>query len=177
METYKDAKGIVRELSLTIGLARKAKTLFKIDFIDGEPSKLCHDLLIRKVLQIDLIWFLMQDKSKIEALEVEDDQEPPTEQESFETIHLDGEAFERARLALFAEIENFIQHVRPETLELIREAISLLRTEITESAKNAASLYQSKEVKEAFLKANADATSKALEAISKASSESAELSD
>lgn len=171
MEAFKDAKDVTRQLSLTIGKARKCGKLFDVDFLDGEPTAICHALLIRKVLQIDLIWFLLDNRDQLELIEDE------TEQESFETNHLDGDAFERARLALFAEIENFIQSVRPEMSAIVTEAISLIRSEITESVKHAASLFQSKEMKEGFLKANADAISKAQKLITSEFSKLAEGSE
>lgn len=171
MESFKDSKNVSRLLSLTIGKARKCGKLFDIDFLDGEPTAICRDLLIRKVLQVDLIWFLLDNKDGIELIEGE------TDQESFETNHLDAQAFEKARVALFAEIENFIQSVRPEMAEIVKETILLITTEITENAKLAASLFQSTEVKEGFSKANADAMKKLQKQISNEFSKLAEDSE
>ena len=161
MESFKDATGVERSLSLTIGKARRAAKTLKIDFIDGDPTAIANDLLVRKTLQIDLIWHLLDEKDAIEP------DEGLNAQETFEETHLDGEAFDGAKLAMLAAIENFIRALRPEYLEVFKEAILLIRTQITESAKRAASLFQSTEVREGFLQANADAEKKAKREISK----------
>lgn len=165
MESFKDSNGVERALTLTVGKARrfaKCKAL-DIDFIDGDPAKIGSDLMLRRILQIDLIWEMLDGKEGLE-------------QEAFEDS-LEGSAFEDARLALFAEIENFIQSIRPNDYQVIQEAILLTTTEITRSAESAVSLFQSTEVKEGFLQANADAESKLKKVISKEFSKLQELSD
>ena len=161
METFKDAKGSTQTVSLTIGKARRLAKLLDVDFIDGDPTKIANDLMVRKTLQLDLIWHLLDGKDAIEPAE------DMTAQEVFEDSYLDSEAFKDAKLAMFAAIENFIRDVRPEYLEVFKEAILLIRTQITKSAERAASLFQSKEVQEGFLQASADAEKKAKKEISK----------
>ena len=143
MEAFTDSEDKKRCLSLTIGRARKAAKTLDIDFIDGDPAELSSDLNLKPLLQVDLIWFLLDDKDDLE-------------QEAFEEKYLDGLAFGRAKTALFAEVENFIQSVRPEMLPVFKEATLLMSEQITQSVQTAVSLFQSKEVKEEFLKANAD---------------------
>ena len=161
MESFKDSKGNPQTVSLTIGKARRAAKTLDVDFIDGDPTKIASDLMVRKTLQLDLIWHLLDGKDAFESAE------DMTAKEVFEDSYLGGEAFKDAKLAMLAAIENFIRDVRPEHLEVFKEAILLIRTQITKSAERAASLFQSKEVQEGFLQASADAEKKAKRAISK----------
>ena len=156
MESFKDSQDQSFVLSLTIGSARRIAKTSKVDFIDGEPQKIATELITRPTLQLNLVWELLDGKEAIGL-----------SQDEFEENHLDGETFERARTALFAEIENFIQHVRPEVLEVFKEMTHLIRTQITKSAGHAVSLFQSTELQEGFSQANADAVNKAKKEISK----------
>jgi len=143
VESFTDPDGNRYCLSLTIGRARKAAKLFGIDFIDGEPAKISNDLNLKVTLQLDLIWFLLDDKEDLE-------------QETFEEAW-SGEAFAIAKSALFAEVENFIQSVRPEMLPIFQESTRLMSEQITQRVQTAISLFQSKDLKEEFSKMNADA--------------------
>ena len=154
METFKDATGTTRALTLTIGKSRRGAKALGVDFIDGDPTKIANDLLIKTTLQLDLVWVCLDEKDGMT-------------QEEFEEKCLDGEAFDRSRLALVAEIGNFIQSVRPEFVEIFNEAILLIRTQITKSADRAVSLFRSTEVQEGFLQASADAEMKAKKKIEK----------
>ena len=156
MESFKDSQDSKFTLSLTIGAARRIAKTIKVDFIDGEPQKIATELLTRPTLQLNLVWELLDGKDALGL-----------SQDEFEENHLDGETFERARTALYAEIENFIQYVRPEVLEVFKEMTHLIQSEITKSASSAASLLQSTELKEGFSQANADAVKKAKKEISK----------
>lgn len=161
MEFFEDSKGNKRSLSLTIGRARRVAKSLGIDFIDGDATKIANDLLIKPTLQLDLIWALLEDKA-----ETNPDGEL-TAQEAFEETFLDSGAFENARVALIAEIGNFIQSLRPEFAGVFQNATQLIQSQITQSANRAASLLQSKEVTEGFLQASADAERQAKKEISK----------
>ena len=167
MKCFEDAKGNKRTLSLTIGKARKAKAELGLDFLDGDAAKICNDILLSPLKQLDLIWHLLDGKDAIESPE---GVEPMEHFEGF----LDGDAFGRAKPALIAEVTNFIQSLRPEQVEVFKGATDLILKQVTESAKRAASLIQSKEVQEGFITANANAEASAKKEISKQFSKFAE---
>ena len=166
METFQDSKGKTRSLSLTIGKARREVKALGIDFLDGDPTEIANDLMIRTTLQVDLVWALLDGR---EAIGLTQDQ--------FEDQCLDGDAFTSAREAVFAEIENFILKLRPGVAKILSESIQLIRSQTMKSVDSAISLFQSTEMQEGFSQANADAVKKAKSQLLKLFSASPEDSE
>jgi hypothetical protein len=166
MQTFKDAKGTDRSLSLTVGKSLRigSDPELNIDFIDGDPAKIGSELMSKGALQVELIWHLLDDRGSITLVDGCENQ-----REVFED-HLDGEAFSNAKRALISEVDNFIQSTRPESVPVFREAIELITSQFAESSQHAVSLLRSKEIQEEFSKTREAANSKIKEVISKGAS-------